>query len=51
MGGLPGLNTGGTNPYLSDPLMANYHGMQNPLYANMGGQQNFYGDPELYGGY
>ncbi len=44
---LPGLNTSGTNPYLNDPLMAGYNGMQNPLYANQG-QQDFYGDPELF---
>ncbi len=44
---LPGLNTSGTNPYLKDPLMAGYNGMQNPLYANQG-QQDFYGDPELF---
>ncbi len=44
---LPGLNTSGTNPYLNDPLMSSYYGMQNPLYANQG-QQDFYGDPELF---
>lgn len=46
-GSLPGLNTSGVNPYLNDPIMANYYGMQNPLYGG-GGQQDFYGDPELF---
>ncbi len=44
-GPLPGLNTGGVNPYLSDPLMANYFRMQNPLYQNQDqAGQDFYGD-------
>lgn len=46
-GVLPGLNTGGVNPYLSDPLMSSYYRLQNPLYANQS-QQDFYGDPELF---
>lgn len=47
-GVLPQLNTQGVNPYLSDPLMSSYYRMQNPMYMNQQGSQDFYGDPELY---
>jgi hypothetical protein len=45
---LPGLNTGGANPYLTDPLMSGFNRIQNPLYMNQGQQQDFYGDPEIF---
>lgn len=43
---LPGLNTSGVNPYLSDPLMSSYYGMQSPYFQQQ--QPDFYGDPELF---